>query len=285
MRTDRLIILFSSALVLLAFFTTACIQQPEFPAEPKITFESIAFREMGSNTAADSLILTINFQDGDGNLGLSNDDNSSPYNERFYFVYVSGEQKTYKASIEDILSEISYNLNTNDYNNYLDGIITIEEALQIVLEKLPMLNAKLVTLSDRLTAAFDSIPPYRNPYTCTNYTILKNIDTIYYEHNIYYHNILVDFFVEGAGGTFREFDWVKEFCNISHDGRFPVLLPGQDKERPLEGSIRYSMPSYGFKSLFNLKRLKLRVQIIDRALNKSNEIETPVFTLQEITIK
>jgi hypothetical protein len=108
-------------------------------------------------------------------------------------------------------------------------------------------------------------------------------DTLYFQLNPDHNNIEVDFLVKNPNGTFTEFDWRKEFnfpnCGISFDGRFPILY----KDRPgapLEGRIRYGMGSIGFKVLFGLKTLKLRVQIKDRALNKSNIIETPEFTLQ-----
>jgi hypothetical protein len=99
---------------------------------------------------------------------------------------------------------------------------------------------------------------------------------IYFETNPNHYNITVDFLV-WDGTTFKEFDFRKEFCNQTFDGRFPPL---QDNESRIEGTLLYSMSSRGFETIFSIKRLKLRVAIKDRALHESAVIETPEFTLQ-----
>ncbi len=134
----------------------------------------------------------------------------------------------------------------------------------------------------RTVPGYDTLPAYIKPYNCTNWEIIKenNIvkDTLYFQLNPNYNNITIDYLVKNPNGTFTEFDWRNEFCT-TFDGRFPILF--KDKSGvPLEGKIRYGMGSSGFKALFSIKTLKLRIQIKDRALHKSNTIETPEFTLQ-----
>jgi hypothetical protein len=105
-------------------------------------------------------------------------------------------------------------------------------------------------------------------------------DTIYFEKNPNHNNIKVEFFVQ-ENGVFEPFDWVTAFppdCGETFDGRFPRL---SDESKPLEGTIRYSMESAGFLSLFSIKKIRLRISIKDRALNTSNVIETE-FTLNQI---
>ena len=53
--------------------------------------------------------------------------------------------------------------------------------------------------------------------------------------------------------------------------------------RPLEGSLRYGMTSSGWLFLFR-DTLKIEVMIQDRALNKSNVVSTPDFTLDMISV-
>jgi hypothetical protein len=77
-----------------------------------------------------------------------------------------------------------------------------------------------------------------------------------------------------------EFDWFEEFC-IDFNGRFPVLT---NQEGPLEGTIRYAMPNSSFLALFSVKTLRLKVSIRDRALNLSEEVTTPQFTLDGIKV-
>lgn len=218
---------------------SACFNPPEFPVEPQIEFQNIQYKEYGTgfDSNYDSLILTINFKDGDGDLGLDASEVQAPYNNKFYFVFPNGKYITYQTK--------------------------------------------------RTVLGYDTLPAFVKPYNCINWEVFRenNIvkDTLYFQLNPDYNNITVDFLVKNPDGTFTEFDWREEFnypnCGISFDGRFPILY--KDKSgAPLEGKIRYGMGSIGFKILFGIKTLKLRIQIKDRALNKSNIIETPEFTLQ-----
>jgi hypothetical protein len=216
----------------------ACFNPPEFPVEPQIEFESIQYKEYGTgfDTEFDSLILTISFKDGDGDLGLDPSEIQEPYNNKFYFI-AEGEFITYETK--------------------------------------------------RTNPNYDTLPDFVKPYNCINWEVYKQnnivIDTLYFQLNPDYNNITVEFLVKNPDGTFTEFDWREAFnypnCGISFDGRFPILYK-EKPGAPLEGKIRYGMGSIGFKILFSTKTLKLRVQIKDRALNRSNFVETNEFTLQ-----
>jgi len=218
---------------------SSCFNPPEFPVEPQIEFKSIQYKEIGTgfDSDYDSLILTISFKDGNGDLGLDASEVDPPYNNKFFFVQPDGKYITYKTR--------------------------------------------------RTVAGYDTLPAFVKPYNCINWEVIRenNIvkDTLYFQLNPDYNNITVGFFVKNSDGTFTEFKWREAFnfpnCGISFDGRFPILY--KDKPgAPLEGTIRYGMGSLGFKALFSIKTLKLRIQIKDRALNKSNIIETNEFTLQ-----
>lgn len=222
---------------------SACFTPPEYPVQPQIEFESIEFREYGSgfDAEADSLILKVTFKDGDGDLGLD------------------------PSELSCVSEDICYN--NKFYFLKSDG--------------------KLVTYKDKRTnPAYSSLPEFIKPYNCINWEVRTDnnnvVDTLYFELNPDHYNIEVDFLVKNTDGTFTEFDWTKEFnypnCGTSFDGRFPILFK-DEPGAPLEGSLKYSMGSIGFKALFSIKTLKLRIQIKDRALNKSNEIFTPEFTL------
>ena len=242
---------------LIAGIASSCFTPPEFPVEPEIKFNDVLFKDLTNE--ADSLIILIDFKDGDGNLGLEKDEILAPYNDRAYFSYLPGDNKVVKYAI--------------------DTLTNSEAALY---------SPTLITYSDRETfAELDTLPGFIDPYNCINWQIVQDFDTVYYQANEFHHNILVDFLIQQPGGEYEEFDWTREFsypnCGISYDGRFPLLI-SNGKDKPLEGTIRYGMTSVGFKALFSVKTLKLRVTVIDRALNISNQIETPPFTLQEITV-
>src|SRR5262245_52080435 len=65
---------------------TACFDPPEFPIEPEIDFEDIYFREAKGVGQRDSLVLTISFRDGNGDLGLSSTDIEPPFHDVYYYL-------------------------------------------------------------------------------------------------------------------------------------------------------------------------------------------------------
>ena len=149
-------------------------------------------------------------------------------------------------------------------------------------------NGEYVTYDTKRTNPnYDTLPDFVKPYNCVNWEVFRQnnavVDTFYFQLNPDFYNITVDYLVKNPDGTFTEFKWEEAFnypsCGGTFDGRFPILFK-EKPGAPLEGTIRYGMGSTGFKILFSIKTLKLRIQIKDRALNKSNIIETPEFTLQ-----
>lgn len=56
-----------------------CVEVPDFSKTPLISFNSVSFKD---ESPIDYIYLTINFKDGDGDLGLSNSDiQNSPFTE------------------------------------------------------------------------------------------------------------------------------------------------------------------------------------------------------------
>jgi hypothetical protein len=112
-------------------------------------------------------------------------------------------------------------------------------------------------------------------------------DTVFIRRNENHFNILVDFYVK-RNGSYEYFEWLTAFddsgCNgTDFRGRFPVFdYDNLNSRSSIEGTLKYSMKSYGFDILFRNDTIKLRIKIKDLALNESNVIETPDFTLQGI---
>lgn len=264
----------------------ACFNPPEFPIVPVIDFESIYFKESSGTGVKDSLVFTISFKDGDGDLGLSSTQIDPPYHDINYFLASEGE----------LISVGKHTLYSN-----LSQFIDIPDNV----------TGKLVTVRTADDPAYaGKLPSFNDPYSCTFYTytsvyvseedigifdadthnvdsvlvsdrfpnVYVLLDTFYYQRNPNYANIDVEFLVK-EGGTYVVYDWLKEYCTISFNQRFPVL---SEKEGPLEGDLEYAMVTSGIKSIFSIKTMKLRINIRDRALNTSNIVETPEFTLDKI---
>ncbi len=204
----------------LAIFS--CEKPPELPTTPSITFESVRYAPGPSGF--DSLIVSIGFQDGDGDLGLMGSENDPPFQPLNYPKNSQGDFILFGDP------EAPADFNVCDFVTDID--VTGDE-----------IN-----------------------------------DTVYVEINQNSFNIEVDFFLK-RDGSYQEFDWRREFgpfsC-ITFDGRYPPLNTAEF-ERPLAGSLSYSMISSGFLPLFGNDTLQLRIQIKDRALNTSNIVESEDF--------
>lgn len=131
----------------------------------------------------------------------------------------------------------------------------------------------------------DTLPPFN----CFDYEIFRvrdpqtntivRIDTVYVQRNKNHFNYFLDFFTL-ENGTWVLYDPRQEpRCGPNYWGRV-FWLNTQRDERPLKGTIKYSLLS-GFRLLFRNDTLKIRIQIQDRALNKSNIVETEPFLIQD----
>ncbi len=290
---------------LLSFLTVlsvSCFDPPEFPVVPQIEFDRVEFIDSVDPSDFDSLNLYINFKDGDGDLGFSAGpaDISDPYNSATFYQENNGKVEPlstitgYVGSDEYDLLQIpdpqrgklvvfrtrkkpEYSFLPGDekcggssnlkYYEYLDGPIVPNSSSD---GRRLLIEAKAKIALDDMVELVDSFPK-------TNPEYYQIRDTLYYTSNPNHYNIEVDFLVKDptAPDGWREFDWREEYCT-TFDGRFPVF---SDKQSSIDGNLRYSMTSLGFKAVFSIKTLKLRVKIKDRALNSSNVIETSEFTL------
>jgi hypothetical protein len=264
----------------------SCFDPPGFGMVPEIDFENIYFRGAKGVGERDSLVLTISFRDGNGDLGLSSSQIDPPFHDLDYYLANNGaitplEKKTVYSNLPQFV----------DVPNGAVG--------------------KLVSVRTSKDPQYATVvPPYQDSFSsCTDYTYTSiyvnesdigifddtyNIDTVlsvqglpkvyvlldtfYYQRNPNHVNIEVEFWVKESNG-YTLFDWEKEFCTISFNQRFPVLT---EKTGPLEGDLQYAIVTSGIQSLFSVKTMKLRIKIRDRALNASNVIETPEFTLDKI---
>lgn len=203
----------------------SCITPPtEFPSVPEISFNDLEFVQ---TSGADSLIVTVNFRDGEGDLGLNPRDINPPFNELNYIRDQNGQLITFGNRPP----------NAPNFNNR-DWVIG------------PLINNVRVN------------------------------DTIWVQENPDYYNIFIKFFIKRSG-LYTEFDWSAPPYFTTFNGRFPRIL-NDERDRAIEGQIRYGMISLGWNSIFRTDTLRLEVQIQDRQLNRSNTVVTPDFTLSQI---
>lgn len=212
-------------LILVAGITVSCISPPDdFPTVPQIGFKNIEYIETNSS---DSLVVSVDFRDSEGDLGLNAREIDPPFHPL-------------------------------DYPKDADG--------------------NLITYGNRPTEA----PTFNNRDWEIN-PVINNVeinDTIWVKVNPDQYNIFIKFFIKRSG-NYTEYDFSGAPFYSTFNGRFPRILT-EERDRAIEGTIRYSMLSLGWNSVFRNDTIKIDVQIQDRQLNKSNVVSTPDFTLSQI---
>ena len=236
-------------LILLFMFTiTACYRAPEFPAEPSISFKSLKFYDVPITEIPpqDSLVLTITFHDGDGDIGLSGTELDIPY-QPFTFV-----------------RDKSGNFLTPSSNDTMPPFVPPYECI----------NYKTGKFSQGYFIYYSTVEDsdYQRIFAD------KSPDTLYTKPNFFTDNFIVDFLVKREG-RYEVFDFITApptGCGETQNGRVPIF-DAIDPGKPLSGELTYIMKSLAFVPYFRNDTVKLQVRLIDRALNISNTMETPPF--------
>jgi hypothetical protein len=221
-----------------------------FPVEPFIEFKSLTFKK-GLPSQPDSLNLEFYYRDGDADFGLPSSF-VAPYNLRNYFFKSNGSK--YTGSLSAVNS------------------------------------SEFITYKDKRLKILDTLPRFTAPFDCNNWELYKSngkiTDTVYFQTNPNFYNLFVDIYTKGSNNwSLFDFSTVSSFPNCSQGiyARVPDLENFNSKSgspfkitkiSSKEGLITYSIISFALTQIFSGKPLKLKVKIQDRALHKSNEIET-----------
>ncbi len=222
---------------------------------PFIEFDNIRFVDL--DDSQDSLILTFKFQDGDGDIGIDNNDVFPPYHSFNYAIDADGQ------FVELGDTSIAYPVILVDrFGEFRWGTFATEEF------EFPPFNCKNYTFEEDIFA--DSLDP-------------DQTDTVLIQQNIYSNNIIVDFYRKRLGvyeNITAEFSAAQPNCPETFDSRFPIF-DRSNIGRSLEGKISYAMLSSGFKSVLTANdTIRIEFYIFDQALNQSNVAFTEDFTLQ-----
>ena len=120
-------------LSLVALGFTSCLSAPSYSNTPEISFESIKHDRYNINgSLIDSVIITINFQDGDGDLGLTNTEATvAPYTPKYYGAnffmtpFVKNTRGTYD-SLKTVRPDLF--LRKNSYYDRFDHLSTTTDS-------------------------------------------------------------------------------------------------------------------------------------------------------------
>ncbi|MCU0390311.1 MAG: hypothetical protein MUE81_04275 [Thermoflexibacter sp.] len=115
LKTTKIIIF----LVFIGLIATACFREPNYADTPAIAFESI--RNTPINSSSDSVIITIAYQDGDGDMGLASTDTMPPFqrtasngqpNQFFNNYFLNIYKRVNGRYVPVIFNEPSFTLNS-----------------------------------------------------------------------------------------------------------------------------------------------------------------------------
>jgi hypothetical protein len=252
-----------TVILVLMWVVGACLKQPENSVIPQIQFQGLSFKnEFLSNGKPDTLIVSLKFTDGDGDLGLSPDEtalytsstDSIDINSPYYYVYDTARNTTwYYTHYNNIALPKGYR-----YVNYAS-------------------HRKIHT------HPFDTLPPL----TCKNWELRSSpIDTLYLQGNPYNNNIYVEVYIKNSDGTYTYFDPNKVYpfgilCSPNFfNSRFPILSSDLGKKSSLDGTITYKIPSAGLCLFLCGKTIKVKTYILDRAFHKSNVAESEDYVVK-----
>jgi hypothetical protein len=234
----------------------SCFEPPEYSNTPEIRFLSVRTVDVASPTIADTVEVKISFRDGDGDLGIDGEDDTPPFNPRWYFL--------------------------------IDPIPTCEPTVNPPCKKSSFVDAgnlaNVVKFSTRRTNPnYDTLPAV---YSCNNYQILRNtsnaiIDTVYVQRNFRTNTFFCDLYTKESG-VFVKYNL--NDCAFPFGpfyGRFGVLGKdgNPDLGLPVEGELTFAARSNALFTTLKNETLQLRIRIIDRAGNISNEVVSREFTL------
>jgi hypothetical protein len=248
---------------MLMWVVGACLKQPEDSIIPLIQLQSIVFKHE-TLPAFDTLLISLKFTDGDGDLGIDADETAIHYssgdsvdiNSPFYYVYDS--------STNTIVGYTHYNNITLP-----KGYKWVDYAAYRTIHALP----------------FDTLP---GNLTCKNWEFRSSpADTLYRQLNPYNNNLFVELYTKNADGTYTFVDPADPnrfpfgLCSPNFfNSRFPVLSSDLGKKSSLEGTIIYRYQSSVFYLDFHGQTMKARIYILDRALHKSNIVESDDFVVR-----
>lgn len=246
----------SFVLLSATLMVVSCFQPPEYSNTPEIRFLSVRTIDVAAPSVADTVEVRIGFKDGDGDLGVDGEDNDPPFNPRWYFLLEP------KPTCERTVSPPCKKSSFVDVNNLTN----------------------VVKFSTRRTNPnYDTLP---FPYSCNNYQILRNsanaiVDTVYIQRNIRTNTFFCDLYTKESG-VFVKYNLAD--CAFPYGpfyGRFDVLGKdgNPDLGLPVEGELKFSARSNALFTTLKNKTLQLRIRIIDRAGNLSNEVVSREFTL------
>lgn len=241
------------SIIIALFVAMGCTRPPDLPETPEISFDKVEFEILneGDPLFEENLLrLSINIQDGNGDLGLDGNENFPPYHPFALVLNNEGRPIEFGERPEDpnftcidYAVEDRENTDLNGDGDLLDTLLINFNQNQYNIE---------VNFYVKKQGAFQEVQMRALPPGSPNENTFCGVT---------------------FDGRFP--------CLSSADNPCDFV---RNNSRPVEGIITYEMNSGLFLPIFRTDTMKLSFKIRDRALNESNMAESTEFTLQGIKV-
>ena len=181
------------------------------------------------------------------------------------FTVYNDFTQSYTDSINIV---ISFEDGDGDLGLSANDLLTPYQPYDIIKDK----NDKFILLGSN-----DTLPSFDNCHYVVD-DFIKNDpkpDTVLIKKNLNFFNYFAELYVK-ENGVFEKMD-LSSYCPYPFYGRFPVLNP-DDYSGTLDGDLTFNINDPALRFLLEGKTAKFKIFIKDRALNKSNIIETDALT-------
>lgn len=247
----------------------SCLDAPEYSIIPKIKFKRLEFVDVDG--FSDSLNLTFDFEDGDGDIGLADNELWGPFIPYFNVVFYDST-KVNRSSNGNVISIGGYQEVTEDGEAYPPFFLADNQ------------TDNQFVFTEFIFSEYDN----RSELSCLDYLTVAQNDSIslnyYIVRNEFHNNLYVNYFKKKNGEYFEttiDEDIANECNRVPLNLRFPIFDP-ERLGKPTVGSITYFNVSRGLVNFLANDTFKIQFYIYDRALNKSNIVETGDFLLEDI---
>lgn len=256
-------------------FLSGCYTDPDFADEPFIELKNLELirtittdQSTGFEEVDDKLAITVYYEDGNGDLGLTGDILQAPYNEyNFNIVRDVDGNITEESQFQEIGDDgVPPGSCSNTIRGVIEPFTNDERGLPVYdTEGSSVKNFVFITEAVALAEIPDE-------------TRIKNY---YVDFNERYYNFLVKLEVEqpSGSGNFIPIDLGSGNSCQSLNARFPFdpTFFGE----PVSGTITYAPSAIGLFEIYKDRRLNAKIKIFDLAGNASDEIETGPFILEQ----
>ncbi|BDD03229.1 hypothetical protein [Aureibacter tunicatorum] len=254
-------------LLFVLILTYGCKFPENYPDEPQIALKNVSFEKDEDNVSYTAVVVDLEFTDGNGDLGLYEDETYEPYHFREISLNNEGKWIEKFGSNKNIESNFIIN-NRVDSVHFIRGI----SQDSIVVKFSSGFESRAEEFGENY---YWYTLDYWHPYSDNQD---KQSSTILVKNNPNSSNLFIEIYKKQNG----EFSLLS-FGDIQSEqfkNRFTRLDQGREGD-PLEGEIQYNfdVPSIRFL-VKRFDTLKVKAWIQDRALNKSNVVEGGPYILE-----